>query len=283
MHRILWLILNNNQVELISTRNKNSWIFGIQKSHSHLNNTCWVAICQAWPVMPWFTVIPDGRGSVTKLQASGGWGIGVAGWDRFWSGTGTPGFCWFLDQAFDFKSIQFCPQLRRVRPFLSPPLLCFSLVMVAMAVPVNERLLDRLPHYAVEPLEPGDSMPPRPPPTQYPVLFGWAASHDLMALAGIQAKCSTLRALVDADEAPKSWSDGMIWRYRDDFWKSPDIICNILEHHFLSFFCRHETITNHNNMVQFCGVDECTSAYSTPNSELVRTLALHKSCQVPSN
>ena len=101
-----------------------------------------------------------------------------------------------------------------MRPFLSPPLLCFSLFMVAMAVPVNERLLDRLPHYAVEPLEPGDSMPP---PTQYPVLFGWAASHDLMALAGIQAKCSTLRALVDADEAPKSWSDGMIWRYPHDF------------------------------------------------------------------
>lgn len=86
--------------------------------------------------------------------------------------------------------------------------------MVAMAVPVNERLLDRLPHYAVEPLEPGDSMPS---PTQYPVLFGWAVSHDLMALAGIQAKCSTLRALVDADEAPKSWSDGMIWRYPHDF------------------------------------------------------------------
>ena len=83
MHRTLWLILNNNQVELISTRNKNSWIFGIQKSHSNLNNRCWVAICQAWPVMPWFTVIPDGRGSVTKLQASGGWGMGVAGWDRF--------------------------------------------------------------------------------------------------------------------------------------------------------------------------------------------------------
>lgn len=45
---------------------------------------------------------------------------------------------------------------------------------------------------------------------------------------------------------------------------------------FFPFFCRHETITNHNHMVQFCGVDECTSAYSTPNCELVRTLALHK-------
>ncbi|CAL1154916.1 unnamed protein product [Cladocopium goreaui] len=53
----------------------------------------------------------------------------------------------------------------------------------------------------------GDSMPPRPPPTQYPVLFGWAASHDLMALAGIQAKCSTLRALVDADEVDREALD----------------------------------------------------------------------------
>lgn len=152
--------------------------------------------------------------------------------------------------------------------------------MVAMAVPVNERLLDRLPHYAVEPLEPGDSMPP---PTQYPVLFGWAASHDLMALAGIQAKCSTLRALVDADEAPKSWSDGMIWRYPHDFGNLQISFVTCWNTIFFLFFCRHETITNHNNMVQSCGVDECTSAYSTPNCELVRTLALHKNCQVPSN